>query len=112
LEVCDVRADCDRDRWRHWPAAADVPAALVDYDLARRARTPELVGASAHVVRLANTGNCGAAMLRDLVAWAVPTAAYLRASADTFSWQPPARPQLVRQGGVSQNDEVNRDDIQ
>jgi 2-polyprenyl-6-methoxyphenol hydroxylase-like FAD-dependent oxidoreductase len=80
-------------------AAADVPAALADYDRARRARTQELVRASARVAQLANTGNPGAAWLRDLVARLLRAAAYLRASADTFGWQPPARPQLVRQGG-------------
>jgi 2-polyprenyl-6-methoxyphenol hydroxylase-like FAD-dependent oxidoreductase len=80
-------------------AAADVPAALADYDRARRERTQELVRASARIARLANSGNAGAAWLRDLVARALPTTVYLRASADTFGWQPPSRPQLIRQGG-------------
>ena len=80
-------------------AAADVPAALADYDRARRERSQELVRASARIAQLANTGNPGAAWLRDLVARALPTTVYLRASADTFGWQPPSRPQLIRQGG-------------
>lgn len=75
--------------------ATDIPAALANYDRARRERTQQLVAASARAARLANAGNRGAAMLRDLVAWALPTAAYLRASADTFGWQPPAPLQLA-----------------
>jgi 2-polyprenyl-6-methoxyphenol hydroxylase-like FAD-dependent oxidoreductase len=69
-----------------------VPAALADYDRARRQRTQELVGASARVARLANSGNRGAAMLRDLVAWGLPTAAYLRATpTHSAGSRPPGR---------------------
>jgi 2-polyprenyl-6-methoxyphenol hydroxylase-like FAD-dependent oxidoreductase len=71
---------------------ADVPVALAAYDRTRRARTQQLVQASARVARLANTENRGGAWLRDLVAWVLPVAAYLRATDETFGWQPPARP--------------------
>jgi len=71
-------------------SATDVAAALSGFDRARRRRTQDLVRASARVARVVNTGNTTAAWLRDLVARALPTAAYLRATDDTSGWQPPA----------------------
>jgi 2-polyprenyl-6-methoxyphenol hydroxylase-like FAD-dependent oxidoreductase len=69
--------------------ALDVGAALSRYDLARRPRSQNLVRASARVARLANVHNAALTRLRDLAAWALPNAAFLRATNDIFGWRPP-----------------------
>jgi 2-polyprenyl-6-methoxyphenol hydroxylase-like FAD-dependent oxidoreductase len=67
-----------------------VPAALAAYDQARRGRTQRLVRVSAGAGRIAEARNPLAATLRDALARLTPPGVYLRASADTLSWTPPA----------------------
>jgi 2-polyprenyl-6-methoxyphenol hydroxylase-like FAD-dependent oxidoreductase len=69
--------------------ATDIGAALRCYDLARRPRSQKLVRASARVARLANVHDVAFARLRDLAAWMLPNAAFLRATDDIFGWRPP-----------------------
>jgi 2-polyprenyl-6-methoxyphenol hydroxylase-like FAD-dependent oxidoreductase len=69
---------------------ADVPAALAAYDQARRSRTQRLVRASAQVGRIAQWQGPLATTLRDALARLTPARVYLRASAETLSWTPPA----------------------
>ncbi|MEN3615850.1 FAD-dependent monooxygenase [Plantactinospora sp. ZYX-F-223] len=77
----------------------DLAAALGGYDRARRKRSQDLVRVSARTGRLLMTANPIAARLRDLVAWSLPTAVFLRATAGTFGWRPPARPTLTAEVG-------------
>ncbi|MFI7704021.1 FAD-dependent monooxygenase [Nonomuraea sp. NPDC049480] len=79
--------------------SADLATALAAYDRARRRRTQGLVRASARAGRLLNPGNALAAQVRDVVTWALPTAAFLRATSGTFGWQTPARPHLTSPTG-------------
>jgi 2-polyprenyl-6-methoxyphenol hydroxylase-like FAD-dependent oxidoreductase len=79
--------------------SADLTAAVAGYDQARRQRTQDLVRASARAGRPLNTRNRLAARLRDLVVWTLPAAAFLRATAGTFGWRPPARPDLMSPTG-------------
>jgi 2-polyprenyl-6-methoxyphenol hydroxylase-like FAD-dependent oxidoreductase len=67
----------------------DPPTALASYDKARRMRTQDLVQASARTGRLLMTSNAVASKLRDIATWALPAAAFLRATAGAFAWQPP-----------------------
>jgi 2-polyprenyl-6-methoxyphenol hydroxylase-like FAD-dependent oxidoreductase len=78
-------------------AHGDLGAALAEYDRLRRPRTQRLVRASARVARLANARHRSTAWLRDAAARALPTSAYLSASADAFAWQPPAYPRPAPQ---------------
>jgi 2-polyprenyl-6-methoxyphenol hydroxylase-like FAD-dependent oxidoreductase len=72
-----------------------VPAGLAAYDHARRGRTQRLVGVSARAGRIAEARNPLAATLRDALARLIPAAVYLRASAETLAWTPPALPAVT-----------------
>ena len=74
----------------------DLAAVLADYGRARRPGTQHLVRTSARAARFANTGHRLTARLRDTMARALPTSAYLAATADTFAWKPPPDPQRVQ----------------
>lgn len=71
----------------------DIGSALAGYDRLRRPRTQRRVRAP--VARLANARHRPTAWLRDIAARALPTSAYLSASADTFGWQPPTHPRMA-----------------
>ncbi|MCW6006734.1 FAD-dependent monooxygenase [Micromonospora sp. CPCC 205371] len=75
--------------------SADLDVVLASYDRARRKRSQDLVRVSARTGRLLMAANPLAARLRDLAAWALPTTVFLRATAGTFGWQPPARPAVT-----------------
>lgn len=70
-------------------AEADVHAALKRYDELRRARTQELVRASARFGRITQWRNPLAVHLRDTLAAALPERVYLNSTAETLGWQPP-----------------------
>jgi 2-polyprenyl-6-methoxyphenol hydroxylase-like FAD-dependent oxidoreductase len=68
----------------------DIAGALHAYDRARRPRTERMArvsGVAAHVLQARSRIGAG---LRDRVATILPTSAYLRGVASTFSWHPPS----------------------
>lgn len=76
---------------------ADIPAALVNYDRARRARTQRTVRISALWGRIAEQRNPVTATMRDAITRRIPPSLFLRASAETLGWRPPGNAQPARQ---------------
>jgi 2-polyprenyl-6-methoxyphenol hydroxylase-like FAD-dependent oxidoreductase len=75
--------------------ATDVGPALAGYNADRRERTQKMVRASARVGRLMAGRTAIGAWLRDAITWALPAAAFMRATDDAFGWRPPVLPPAV-----------------
>jgi 2-polyprenyl-6-methoxyphenol hydroxylase-like FAD-dependent oxidoreductase len=71
-------------------AESDLGSALAGYDGDRRERTQKMVRVSARMGRLMNGGTAIGTWLRDAITWALPAAAFMRATDDAFGWRPPA----------------------
>jgi 2-polyprenyl-6-methoxyphenol hydroxylase-like FAD-dependent oxidoreductase len=73
-------------------SAADVPIALARYDRSRRARARRLARISALWGRIAEWSSPIASSARDAITATIPHSLFLRASAGTLGWHPPAGP--------------------
>lgn len=69
---------------------AELDAGLDRFDHERRPRTQKIVRISAIIGRIGQARNPLTAAARDIAAGLLPASAYLQASAETFSWTPPA----------------------